>query len=160
MLLAMAATPAATPAVDTALYGKSGTIYGNNVYDNLESQGTRDIYKGSTTSWKPSSLDDAVIGGGSNKLPTNDSQLKHIFRNAEGHLPDTLDNRSLIESVGNNPKNFIGTDARGTNWYAQIQSDGSQIWVRTYNGTVTNAGVNTTPRTFDPQTGLNFNPFK
>jgi hypothetical protein len=65
MLLAMAAMPT----IDTALYGKSGTIYGNNVYDNLESQGTQGIYKGSTMSWKPSSLDDAVIGGGSNKLP-------------------------------------------------------------------------------------------
>ena len=49
MLLAMAAMPT----IDTALHGKSGTIYGNNVYDNLESQGTQDIYKGSTTSWKP-----------------------------------------------------------------------------------------------------------
>ena len=49
MLLAMAAMPA----IDTALHGKSGTIYGNNVYDNLESQGTQGIYKGSTTSWKP-----------------------------------------------------------------------------------------------------------
>jgi hypothetical protein len=57
MLLAMAAMPT----IDTALYGKSGTIYGNNVYDNLESQGTRDIYKGGTTSWKPT-VD--TVGGG------------------------------------------------------------------------------------------------
>ena len=98
--------------------------------------------------------------GGSNKLPANDSQIKHIFRDAEGHLPDTPANRNLIESVGNNSKNYIGTDAHGTNWYAQIQPDGSQVWVRTYNGTITNAGVNATPRTFDPQTGLNNNPLK
>ena len=57
MLLAMAAMPT----IDTALHGKSGTIYGNNVYDSIESQGTRDIYKGSTTSWKPTV---ETVGGG------------------------------------------------------------------------------------------------
>ena len=62
MLLAMAAMPT----IDTALHGKSGTIYGNNIYDNLESQGTQGIYKGSTTSWKPP-VD--TVGGGSNKIP-------------------------------------------------------------------------------------------
>ena len=61
MLLAMAAMPA----IDTALHGKSGTIYGNNIYDNLESQGTQDIYKGSTTSWKPP-VD--TVGGGNLKI--------------------------------------------------------------------------------------------
>ena len=49
MLLAMAAMPA----IDTALHGRSETIYGNNVFDNLERQGTQGSYKGSTTSWKP-----------------------------------------------------------------------------------------------------------
>ena len=78
MLLAMAAMPA----IDTALHGKSGTIYGNNIYDNLESQGTQDIYKGSTTSWKPSSLDDAVIGGETKLYRVmSEDEYKSIIKN-------------------------------------------------------------------------------
>ena len=100
-----------------------------------------------------------TVNGKAN-FPTNESQLKHIFRDADGHLPDTLTNRNLIEGVANNPKNYIGTDTNGTKWFAQIQPDGSQVWVRTYNGSITNAGLNTTPKDFDPQTGLNYNPFK
>ena len=45
-----------------------------------------------------------------NKLPPNDSQLKHIFRNAEGHLTDTPENRKLILSVANDPACHLGTD--------------------------------------------------
>ena len=98
--------------------------------------------------------------GSSVNLPPNDSQLKHIFRDADGHLSDTPTNRSLLEEVANNPENYIGTDSNGTRWFTQIQPDGSQVWVRTYNSNITNAGLNTTPKVFDPQTGLNYNPFK
>ena len=41
-----------------------------------------------------------------NKLPTNDSQIKHIFRPTEGHLSDTPENRKLIETTANNPENY------------------------------------------------------
>ena len=34
-------------------------------------------------------------------------------------------------------------------------ADGSQTWVRVRNGVVDNAGVNSAPRSFDPNTGLN-----
>ena len=94
-----------------------------------------------------------------NILPKNDSQLKHIFREAEGHLPDTPVNRALIENTANNPLNFLGKDKHGVCWYAQIKPDGSQIWVKTYDGIISNGGVNKTPILFDPETGLNKNPF-
>jgi hypothetical protein len=97
--------------------------------------------------------------GAGSKLPTNDSQLKHIFRNDVGHIPDTLENRQLLERVTNIQKNYLGTDKYGVDWYGQIQPDGSQIWVRSYKGTISDGGVNSIPRSFDPQTGLNNNPF-
>ena len=87
-------------------------------------------------------------------LPENDAQLKHIFREGNGHIIDTPDNRSKILNVANDKKNYLGRDARGNDWYAKTESDGSQIWVRTRNGKVDNAGVNTTPRTWDDETGL------
>ena len=87
-------------------------------------------------------------------LPENDAQLKHIFREGNGHIIDTPDNRSKILNVANDKKNYLGRDARGNDWYAKTESDGSQIWVRTRNEKVDNAGVNTTPRTWDDETGL------
>ena len=95
-----------------------------------------------------------------NKLPQTEAQLRHIFRNAKGHLPDTPTNRMLIKNTANNQKNFLGIDSKGTSWYAQMQADGSQIWVQTYNGIITNAGLDETPRIFNPQSGLNNNPLK
>ena len=101
-----------------------------------------------------------MAGMEKNKFPTNDAQLQHIFREAEGHLLDTPANRSLVENTVNNSQNIIGKDMYGTQWYAQLQPDGSQVWVRTYNGTIINAGINAVARTFDPQTGLKNNPLK
>ena len=64
-----------------------------------------------------------------NKIPDNDSTTGHIFRDAEGHIPDTPENRALLEDVANDPANFRGTDKYGNEWYTKIQSDGSQVWV-------------------------------
>ncbi len=95
-----------------------------------------------------------------NKLPPNDSQLKHIFRNAEGHLPDTPENRELVTNAANNPDNYMGVDKYGNTWYSQMQSDGSQIWVQTRNGRIQNAGKNLTPHSWDSETGFSRNPAK
>ena len=42
-----------------------------------------------------------------NKIPDNESTTGHIFRDAEGHIPDTIENRKLLEDVANNPDNFL-----------------------------------------------------
>lgn len=76
------------------------------------------------------------------------------FREGNGHIIDTPDNRSKILNVANDKKNYLGRDARGNDWYAKTESDGSQIWVRTRNGKVDNAGINTPPRIWDDETGL------
>lgn len=99
-------------------------------------------------------------GGGHNYLSSQLSQLKHMFAERPGHLADTAENRALLESVANNPDNYLGVDSMNTQWYAQIQADGSQIWARVWNGSIFNGGINSVPRSWDAVTGLNNNPFR
>ena len=89
-----------------------------------------------------------------NKIPNNDSTTGHIFRNAEGHIPDTPENRNLLEDVANNSDNFLGFDKYGNEWYTQIQKDGTQVWVQARNGKIFEGGVNKIPKNWNPQTGL------
>ena len=96
-------------------------------------------------------------GSLNNQLPPNDAQLKHIFRNSEGHLTYTPENLKLIETVVNNPAYNYGTDARGLTWYSKINSDGSQTWASVRNGVVQNAGKNSSPHIWDPETGFSRN---
>ena len=95
-----------------------------------------------------------------NKLHSNRSQLMHILRNDKGHLPDTPANRELIESVANDPQNYVGTDSRGHAWYAQTRSDGTQVWAEVRDHTIINGGVNDKPKDFNETTGLKNNPKK
>jgi RHS repeat-associated protein len=90
----------------------------------------------------------------SQKLSISDSTAAHIFRDAPGHVQDAPANRELITNTANDSTNFLGTDSRGNDWHAAVQSNGSQVWVQSRNGTITNAGVNETPKTFNSQTGL------
>lgn len=96
------------------------------------------------------------------KLPTGESQLKHIFADRSGHIIDTLENRQLIESVANNVKDFTGVDARGRAWFSRIQDDGSQVWVKVFKSDTTHiisdAGVNKIPLPFDKDRGFIKNP--
>ncbi|MBD5459384.1 MAG: hypothetical protein HDR26_00345, partial [Lachnospiraceae bacterium] len=87
-------------------------------------------------------------------FPEDEAQIKHIFRDKEGHILDTPENRKKILDVANDPDNYIGKDGWGNDWYAKISEDGTQTWVRARNGIINNAGVNDIPREWDPQTGL------
>ena len=89
-----------------------------------------------------------------NKIPDNESTTGHIFRDAEGHIPDTIENRKLLEDVANNPDNFLGKDKYGNEWYAKLQDDGSQVWVEARNEKIFEGGVNNISKTWNPQTGL------
>ncbi len=89
-----------------------------------------------------------------NKIPDNDSTTGHIFRDAKGHIPDTPENRELLEGVANDLTNFRGTDKYGSEWYIKTQSDGSQVWVQSRNGNIFEGGVNNTPRPWNSETGL------
>ena len=88
-------------------------------------------------------------------LTTNEAQLKHMFRNADGHFAqDTPANRAIIEHATSSNKNFLSTDQHGTLWYAENLQNGTQAWAKVRDGIITEGGVNQTPRTFNPTTGL------
>ena len=92
------------------------------------------------------------------KLPKNESQLKHIFRDEEGHLKDTPENRKMLLDLANDDNYHIGKDIdNGLDWHAKIDENGHQRWVSHYDGIIREGGINKIPRQFDPDTGLNFN---
>ena len=99
-------------------------------------------------------------GGLGVKFPTNPSQLKHMFANREGHVPDTPANRRLILDTVNNRSNYRGTDQWGLDSYSQKLSDGRQVWARVNREVIDDAGINTTERPWDDITGFNRNPGK
>ena len=79
---------------------------------------------------------------------------QHIFRDKAGHLQDTPGNRRLLESVADNSLLTLGKDKYGNTWSAQNRSDGTQVWTQSRDGKIINGGVNQTPKTFNPETGL------
>gem|GEM_PF-1113347 len=96
---------------------------------------------------------------GGNRIDENPDRLRHMFRDAEGHFTaDTPENRQLIERVANNPTNRLGTDGFGNSWFAETQMNGNQIWVKVRGNRIVEAGINTTPRTFNSATGLTAPP--
>ncbi|MEN5117156.1 RHS repeat-associated core domain-containing protein [Luteimonas sp. TWI662] len=81
-------------------------------------------------------------------------RAQHIFRDKEGHMRDSPQNREILRRVADDPKTKLGNDRFGNTWSSQTQKDGSQVWTQTRNGEIVNGGVNQTPRSFNPQTGL------
>ncbi|MCA8435445.1 filamentous hemagglutinin N-terminal domain-containing protein [Burkholderia seminalis] len=99
----------------------------------------------------------STIAGASNfagDFVLTDNRATKIFGTRDGHIVDTPENRALLTSVANNPSTTLGPDKYGTVWSAQLQSDGSQVWVQTRNGQIWNGGVNKTPLPYNPETGL------
>ncbi len=94
------------------------------------------------------------LAGKGMPLVIDELRIKHIFRNADGHLPDTLANRQLLENLANNPNAMAGVDKYGTTWFASLRADGTQVWAGVRNGKVSYGGLNTTPRIFNAQTGF------
>ena len=94
------------------------------------------------------------VGNKTNRIPDNNSTIKHIFRDAEGHISDTPENRALLEDVANNVENFLGTDKYGNEWYTKILEDGRQVWVESRNGSIFEGGINEIPKSWNPNTGL------
>ena len=119
--------------------------------------GQSDLYKG-TYGDNPDNIPDELKG--KVKLPENDAQLKHIFRDEEGHLTDTPENRKLITELANDERAHIGKDSRGLDWNVRLNDDGSQLWVSSKNGAIQNGGINNPPHQWDAETGLSRNLFK
>lgn len=119
--------------------------------------GQSDLYKG-TYGDNLENIPDALKGNV--KLPEGEAQIKHIFGNRTGHLPDTEENRKLLEELANNMDYYKGKDIRGTDWHVRINSDGTQDWVRHMNQIISNGGRNIIPRPWNSETGLNNNPLR
>jgi len=113
--------------------------------------GQSDLYKG-TYGDKAENIPDSLKG--EVKLPENDAQLKHIFRNDEGHLPDTPENRKLLVELANDKKAFVGKDKWKNDWNIKNSTDGTQYWTRHMNGIINEGGKNKTQLPWNPETGL------
>ena len=87
-------------------------------------------------------------------FPTNESELGHIFREAEGHVPDSPQNRELLLAVANDESARLQSDQYGNAWAVKLLADGRQIWVQIRSEKIVNAGINAVAREFNPQTGL------
>lgn len=72
----------------------------------------------------------------------------------------TPENRNLIETTANDPANYKGKDKYGNEWYSRMENDDSQVWGTTRAGRIQNAGKNSTPGEWDPETGYSRNPKK
>ena len=119
--------------------------------------GQSDLYSG-TYGDNPDNIPDELKG--KIKLPDNDSQIKHIFRDEDGHLPDTSENRKLIQNLANDERMHVGRDSRGLDWNMKMNDDGSQLWVCSKDGVIQNGGINNPPHKWDDMTGLSRNLFK
>ena len=113
--------------------------------------GQSDLYKG-TFGDTAENIPDALKG--IIKIPRNDSQLKHIFRDEEGHLADTPENRKMVSDLANDAQYFVGKDRYGNDWHIRNNEDGTQDWVRHQNMVINEGGRNSNQITWDPETGL------
>ena len=119
--------------------------------------GQSDLYKG-TYGDNEGNIPDFLKG--TIKLPSNDSQLRHIFENREGHLPDAPENRKLLQDLANDSTKYKGKDKYGNVWNVRMNNDGTQDWVRSQHQVINEGGRNRTPRPWDKETGLFRNPTK
>lgn len=84
----------------------------------------------------------------------DEKRAKHIFRDKEGHLPDTPSNRKLLNDVANNPQNRVSVDKYGNEWFARTDANGNQVWAQVRGDRIINGGVNNPPRSPNAGTGL------
>lgn len=83
-----------------------------------------------------------------------DDRVRHVFRDAPGHLVDTPENRQLLIETASDGQNLIGIDQFGTSWYVRMLDDHRQVWVQVRGDEIRNGGVNQPPRTWSPLTGF------
>lgn len=84
-------------------------------------------------------------GQGDDGVPFEEGQTKHIFRNGEGHVADTPENRKMLSDTVKGDS--LGKDKFGNEWFTKMRPDGTQSWVKVRNGKIDNGGVNRKPLT-------------
>lgn len=74
-----------------------------------------------------------------------EANAEHIFRDEAGHFAeDTSANRQLIRSVVK-PGNYIRTGGGGEDLFRETLPNGTQVWAKVSNGSITNGGLNQVP---------------
>lgn len=92
--------------------------------------------------------------GPKSMLPESGGALGHIFKARDGHIIDTPQNRQLLDFVAQNPATTLGPDRYGAVWSSMTLPNNTQAWTRVLNGRIINGGINLTPKTYNPLTGL------
>jgi len=78
------------------------------------------------------------------RFPLQRSQIMHMFRDDEGHLLDTAENRTMIINTARNEENYVGTK-KDSKWYARDIDSERQCWVVVRDGIIQNCGLNIPP---------------
>lgn len=79
--------------------------------------------------------------------------IHHIFRKARGHMPDSVENRQLLENMVRK-EHYHGIDQHGNSWYSQMVDDKRQLWASVRKQHIQNGGLNSIAREFNQNTGL------
>ena len=74
-------------------------------------------------------------------------------------IPDTPENRKLLQDLANDARYHAGKDTHGNDWHFKTLEDGSQIWTSSRDGIIQEGGLNNPPRPWNDRTGLNNDPF-
>lgn len=93
-----------------------------------------------------------------NKFPENKNSLHHLFRNKEGHIAGTIENKEMLLNLVQSAKNCSG-EIEGVIWYSKLEKNGEQLWACVWRETqeIRNCGINKKPRIWDPDSGYNIN---
>ena len=96
-----------------------------------------------------------------NKFPENKNSLHHLFRNKEGHIVGTLENKKMILDLVQNVENCAG-EIEGVVWYSKLEKNGEQLWACVWMETqeIRNCGINKEPRIWNSISGYNINRLK
>lgn len=89
------------------------------------------------------------VGHGSltGTLPVDDPNVMgHIFRDAPGHVLDTIGNRAMLNDVAGNAANYQFTNKYGTHEFAKIRPNGTEAWAHVRDGVIRNGGLNLVPQ--------------
>jgi len=140
---------------DRFVYGvmyKGKNAFGEKVFQKY--------YGGTAPAEGPGGSLESILGeveDGANFVERSTSVLKHIFRNAPGHLniSSILAQAryiKLFEKIANNATNLnqsiltAEAIANGVKGYTKIFRNGTQLWVMVRNGRIFNAGINLIPK--------------
>jgi RHS repeat-associated protein len=135
--------------------GDKGSFYGA-IADNIVLSFAGVPGNSNILSRRPIELEQQKVPALNEDIKIRENSVSHIFTNEHG-LQNTVANRQVLLDLARSKENLLGVDKFGNEWYAQLNVEGKQIWAQVRNGEIFNGGVNNSPKSFDPLTGLSKN---